>query len=101
VKITVYTLPDCQPCAATKRLLTRRGAAFDVVDVSTDALARELLASWGYSAAPVVHVAAVKGLVLASLATRPGVLVDTAARSARWSGFRPDALDVIAPKGAA
>lgn len=51
---TVYTLPACVQCDSTKRLLTREGIAFDVVDLSQDPQALEMIRALGYTAAPVV-----------------------------------------------
>ncbi len=101
MKITVYTKPPktCQPCEATKRLLGRRGVEFEAVDVTEDAPARELLAAWGYREAPVVHVRGAEDEVRFRLGALPGVHVTP--RDARWSGFRPDALAIVAPRGGA
>ncbi len=37
-KIEIYTTPYCGFCAAAKRLLTRKGAAYTEIDVSDPAL---------------------------------------------------------------
>jgi len=34
--VTIYTTPTCGYCAAAKRLLAAKGAAFDEIDVSRD-----------------------------------------------------------------
>jgi glutaredoxin-like protein NrdH len=51
---TVYTLPACVQCDSTKRLLTRENIEFNVVDLSQDAQALEMIQALGYTAAPVV-----------------------------------------------
>ena len=43
-KITVYTTPWCPYCLMAKRLLTKKGAAFEEIDVSGDWAARDALA---------------------------------------------------------
>jgi glutaredoxin 3 len=39
-RIEIYTTPWCSYCAAAKRLLTRKGAAFEETDVDADPDAR-------------------------------------------------------------
>jgi len=34
--VTIYTTPTCGYCAAAKRLLAAKGAAFDEIDVARD-----------------------------------------------------------------
>ncbi|MEV7962362.1 glutaredoxin family protein [Oerskovia paurometabola] len=72
MSVTVYTQPACQPCLATKRLLTKRGVEFTEIDVTQDAEARELVRSLGYLEAPVV------------------IAGDT-----HWSGYRPDQIHAL------
>jgi len=36
-KITIYTTPICPYCARAKQLLTKKGVAFDEIDVFMDA----------------------------------------------------------------
>jgi glutaredoxin-like protein NrdH len=67
--VTVYTKPDCPPCNATKKYLTRDNVAFTEVDITTDEDAYKLVKSLGYSYTPVV----VSGDI-------------------HWSGFRPDKI---------
>lgn len=77
MSITVYSKPSCVACDATYRTLTRHGLAYDVVDLSTDLEALDLIKGLGYQQAPVV-------------------IVD----GDHWSGFRPDrikALHELAP----
>lgn len=71
--VTVYTVPNCTGCTATKRWLDKRGVAFEVVDLATDSVSRESLAGLGFTSAPVVEV-------------------DEPSGQERWSGFRPDLL---------
>lgn len=71
--VTLYSKPNCQPCKATKRGLTQKGIAFDEIDITTNAEARELVLSLGYKQAPVV-------------------VTDTES----WSGFKPGKINEIA-----
>lgn len=73
MSVTIYTLPACVQCDSTKRFLTRNNVEFDVVDLSEDENAMNLVRSLGYSAAPVV----ISG-------------------DEHWSGFRPDRLTALA-----
>lgn len=72
-KTTVYTMPDCVQCNATKKYLDKYNIEFDTVDISTNPEAFELVNSLNYKNAPVV----VHG-------------------SAHWSGFRPDKIALLA-----
>jgi glutaredoxin-like protein NrdH len=63
VTVTVYTKPDCAQCDQTKKVLTKRGIAFDEVDVreplpaeSTRTVADWLKDEHNFISAPVVHV---------------------------------------------
>ena len=71
--VTVYTLPACVQCDSTKRVLTRTGVEYSVVDLSQDEAAMEMVKELGYNAAPVVVVG-----------------------DEHWSGFRPDKLAALA-----
>jgi glutaredoxin-like protein NrdH len=71
--VTVYTLPACVQCESTKKYLTNKDVFFEVVDLSEDVAAMELVKSLGYQAAPVVI-----------------------AGDEHWSGFRPDKLSALA-----
>jgi glutaredoxin-like protein NrdH len=71
--VTVYTLPACVQCESTKKYLKNKDVSFEVVDLSEDAAAMELVKSLGYQAAPVVI-----------------------AGDDHWSGFRPDKLSALA-----
>lgn len=70
--VTVYTLPSCVQCESTKKYLTNKDVQFQVVDLSEDVAAMELVKSLGYAAAPVV-----------------------VAGEDHWSGFRPDRLALL------
>lgn len=54
MKVTVYTTPSCPQCEMTKKTLTRGNVKYDVVDLSADATAMEMVKALGYTAAPVV-----------------------------------------------
>lgn len=69
---TVYTLPACVQCESTKKYLTKMGVSFNVVDMTEDSSALDLVKALGYQSAPVV----ISG-------------------DDHWSGFRPDKLDSI------
>lgn len=71
--VTVYTIPTCPQCNATKKKLNTLGVEYTVIDVSQDDQAREYVHGLGYVAAPVV-----------------------VAGASHWSGFRPSRLDALA-----
>ncbi|RWR08902.1 glutaredoxin-like protein NrdH [Paenirhodobacter populi] len=71
--ITVYSKPACVQCTATTRALEARGLAFEVVDLTEDAAAMEMVVSLGYRQAPVVI-----------------------AGEDHWAGFRPDMIGRLA-----
>jgi glutaredoxin-like protein NrdH len=68
--ITVYTKPPCVQCSATVKALEKAGIAYQKIDVTDNAEAREYLMSLGYLAMPVVYLSPTE----------------------HWSGFRPDRL---------
>ena len=70
--VTVYTTPSCVQCESTKKPLTRNEVAFDVVDLSEDVAALEMVRGLGYASAPVVI-----------------------AGDKHWSGFRPDMISSL------
>lgn len=72
MSITVYSKPACVQCTATTRALDARGITFDVVDLTEDQDAMELVTGLGYRQAPVV------------------VAGDT-----HWAGFRPDMINQL------
>lgn len=71
--ITVYTKPACVQCNMTCKALDKEGLAYEVVDISEDAEARDYVMALGYLQAPVVI-----------------------AGSDHWSGFRPDRIKALA-----
>jgi glutaredoxin-like protein NrdH len=76
--ITVYTKPACVQCNATYKALEKNGIAYDVVDITEDAEARDYVMSLGYLQAPVV-----------------------VAGEEHWSRFRPDEIKKLAATAAA
>jgi glutaredoxin-like protein NrdH len=70
--ITVYSKPACVQCLATTRALKQRGIPFDLIDLTEDDAALELVQSLGYRQAPVV-----------------------VADADHWSGFRPDKISEL------
>jgi len=71
--VTVYTLPNCVQCESTKKMLAKNEIAFDVVDLSEDEQAMDMVRGLGHSAAPVVI-----------------------AGDKHWAGFRPDMITSLA-----
>ena len=71
--ITVYSKPACVQCTATTRALEARGLAYQLIDLTEDDEAMELVTSLGYRQAPVV-----------------------VAGEAHWAGFRPDMIGALA-----
>ena len=71
--ITVYSKPACVQCTATTRALDRQGISYQIVDVSVDADAYELVQGLGYRQVPVVI-----------------------AGETHWAGFRPDMISTLA-----
>ncbi|MBS8225141.1 glutaredoxin-like protein NrdH [Vannielia litorea] len=67
--ITVYSKPACVQCTATTRALEARGLPFDVIDLTEDDDAMEMVQGLGYRQAPVV-----------------------VAGDDHWAGFRPDMI---------
>jgi len=70
--ITVYTKPACVQCNMTYKALDKVGLAYEVVDISEDADARDYVMAMGYLQAPVV-----------------------VAGGDHWSGFRPDRIKAL------
>ena len=71
--VTVYSKPACVQCTATTRALDRQGISYQIVDVSVDADAYELVQGLGYRQVPVVI-----------------------AGETHWAGFRPDMISTLA-----
>ena len=70
--ITLYSKPACVQCTATKKALDKSGIDYNIIDISKDDEARDLVLSLGYTSVPVV----VSG-------------------DQHWSGFRPDLLSQL------
>lgn len=70
--ITVYSKPACVQCTATTRALERQGIPYEIVDISIDATAYELVQGLGYRQVPVVI-----------------------AGDKHWAGFRPDMISAL------
>lgn len=73
MNITVYSKPACVQCTATTRALDRQGIPYQIVDVSVDADAYQLVQGLGYRQVPVVI-----------------------AGEQHWAGFRPDMISTLA-----
>jgi glutaredoxin-like protein NrdH len=73
MSITVYTSPSCVQCEQTKKYLTSKDLAYEVVDLSENPEAMEMVQGLGFKAAPVV-------------------ITD----KGNWSGFRPDIISQLA-----
>lgn len=73
MSITVYSKPACVQCTATTRALEAKGISFDLVDLTKDAAAMEMVQGLGYRQAPVV-----------------------VAGEDHWAGFRPDLIGQLA-----
>ena len=71
--ITVYSKPACVQCTATTRALDAKGLAYQIVDLTEDDAAMQLVTSLGYRQAPVV-----------------------VAGDSHWAGFRPDMIGALA-----
>ncbi|OWY05245.1 NrdH-redoxin [Thioclava sp. JM3] len=68
--ITVYSKPACVQCTATTRALDAKGIDYNVIDLTKDAAAMEMVQDLGYRQAPVVI-----------------------ANEDHWAGFRPDMIN--------
>ena len=72
-KITVYTKPNCVQCNATYRSLDQLKIEYNVVDLTQDPEAMQLVLSLGHKSAPIVVT-----------------------ENDNWSGFRPDKIQALA-----
>lgn len=70
--ITVYTKPQCVQCNATYRALDSKGVDYEILDLTEDEKALEMVKSLGYLQAPVV-------------------ITD----DDHWAGFRPDKIAAL------
>ena len=76
--ITVYSKPSCPQCDATYRAMDRKDLPYQVVDLTQDPAAFEMVKALGYLQAPVVI-----------------------AGDRHWAGFRPDQIAAVAKEFAA
>jgi glutaredoxin-like protein NrdH len=65
-------MPHCPQCAATYRALDKAEVEYEVIDLTQDTAAYEMVKSLGYAQAPVV------------------IAGDT-----HWAGFRPDKIKAL------
>jgi glutaredoxin-like protein NrdH len=70
--VVVYTKPYCVQCEATKKELDKKGIHYELIDLTEDEDAYELVQTLGYRQAPVV-----------------------VADDKHWSGFRPDKIGAL------
>jgi glutaredoxin-like protein NrdH len=54
--LTIYTLPLCQQCTATKRWLEKRGVPYVAIDLADSPADAAAVAALGYKQAPVIIV---------------------------------------------
>lgn len=73
----IYTKPACVQCTATRREFDKLGLEYELVDITAEPSARDLVLSLGYLSAPVV--------------VSPG---------GHWSGFRPDRIKALVNQAA-
>lgn len=72
MRTIIYTKTACVQCNATKREFDKLGLNYDLVDITVDPDARDLVLSLGHLSAPVVVTA-----------------------DDHWSGFRPDRIKAL------
>lgn len=72
MSVTVYTIPACVQCESTKRFLNKANIEYNVIDLSVDPEAYDMVKGLGYNEAPVV-----------------------VAGDDHWSGFRPDKIETL------
>ncbi len=73
MSITVYSKPACVQCTATYRALDRQGIDYQIIDISEDTDAFDMVRGLGYMQVPVV-----------------------VAGEQHWAGFRPDMISALA-----
>ena len=69
MQISLYTTPNCPQCRMTKKMLDDAGVQYELIDLSKDAEAMEMVKELGHVAAPVVIT-----------------------NTKHWSGFRHDQI---------
>lgn len=72
IMVKVYSKPACFQCTATTKEMDRKGISYEVIDITEDDQAFELVKNLGYKQAPVVI-----------------------AGEEHWSGFRPDKISTL------
>ncbi|MGG4610614.1 glutaredoxin-like protein NrdH [Providencia sp. Me31A] len=72
-EITIYSKPNCVQCNATYQALDRKQIPYQVIDLTEDIQALEMIRELGYQQVPVV-----------------------VAGEQHWSGFRPDMINLLA-----
>lgn len=77
-KVVVYSLPNCMQCTATYKRFEKNNIDYDVVDMSQDPNAREIVKSLGHRQAPVIVVSDETGSVVS-----------------HWSGLRIDLINSL------
>ncbi len=70
--VTLYSKPNCPQCVQTKKKLEQKGLTVNVIDISNDAAATDIVTGLGYRQVPVVVT-----------------------KDNHWSGFRPDLISVM------
>lgn len=71
-QIIIYSKPNCVQCNATYQALDRKSIPYQVIDLTLDIQAFELVKELGYQQVPVVIVG-----------------------DQHWSGFRPDMINSL------
>jgi glutaredoxin-like protein NrdH len=71
--VTVYTKPACVQCDMTKRYLDKVGVEYNIVDITQDQEALDMILNMGFQSAPVVI-----------------------SDAGNWAGFQPDKLNLLA-----
>ena len=70
--ITIYTTPNCMQCEQTKKMFARKNVEFNLIDLTEDPIAKEMVKEMGYTSAPVV-----------------------VASDRNWSGFKYDKIEAL------
>ena len=73
--VTVYSLPACVQCNATKRLLSQQSIPYIEVNLEDKPELTEAIKSYGFTSAPVVQVGSGWGQA--------------------WAGFEPEKIRAI------
>ena len=99
--ITVYTKPACVQCNATYKALDKQGIAYEIVDISLDAEARDYVMALGYLQAGDLAradsaIAEARDYVMAMGYLQAPIVV---AGDEHWSGFRPDRIKALGGAG--